>query len=149
LIEGFGTNESDAGRQVLQIVGRLVDLVGRGFVITALPAGDEKAVDALPDLTRAVRGDVYQYRHLVDLPHPWRRQLYLKGRRLTVSQVVDQMRANGWDIDQTAEEFDLSPAAVAEAVEYASRNEALLKEEAAEERRRAQMGATQLAATAG
>jgi uncharacterized protein (DUF433 family) len=149
LIEGFGTNESDAGRQLLQIVGRLVDLVDRGLVITALPVSDEKAIDALPDLTRAIKGNVYQYRHLVELPHPWRRQLCLKGRRLTVSQVVDAMRANNWTVDQTADEFDISPAAVAEALDYASRNELLLMEEAAEQRRRAQMGATQRAATAG
>ena len=134
---------------MLQIVGRLIDLVDRGSIIAAHPATDENAVDALPDLTRAMRRDVYHYRHLVELPHPWRRQLYFKGRRLTVSQVIDQMRTNRWSVDQTADEFDLTAAAIAEALEYAVRNESLLREEAAEERRRAQMGATQRAAAAG
>lgn len=98
---------------------------------------------------RRRHNDLYEYRHLIELPHPWRRQLSLKGRRLTVSQVVGPMRANGWSIDETAEQFDLTPAAVTEAVEYAARNEALLKEEAAEERRRAQMGVTSRAASPG
>ncbi len=76
------------------------------------------------------------YRFLVRKRHPWRRQLSLKGRRLTVGQLVAQMQSNQMDVPTAAEEFDLPREAVAEALDYAARNRELLVAEAFEERRR-------------
>ena len=38
-------------------------------------------------------------------PHRWRKQLYLKGRNMTVAHVVYTMRANDMTPEDAAEEF--------------------------------------------
>src|SRR5262245_64724872 len=37
------------------------------------------------------------WKHLVGRPHPWRKQLYLRGRNMTARQLVGGMRANSLD----------------------------------------------------
>lgn len=83
-----------------------------------------------------------QYAHLVRVPHSWRRQLTLKGRRITAGQLIAQMKSNRWDADRAASEFDLSREAVLEAMDYAERFRSLISEEAAEETRRADLALT-------
>jgi uncharacterized protein (DUF433 family) len=78
--------------------------------------------------------DVYD--HLVQRPHPWRRQLSLKGRNMTVGQLVASMRANGWSAERAADEYDLSLAQVQEALAYYAVHQALVDEELREEGRR-------------
>lgn len=78
------------------------------------------------------------YRFLVQVPHAWRRQLVLKGRRITAGQLVDSMEAGGWTVEEAAKQFDLDPQAVAEAVDYVSRNRQLIDAESEESRRRAE-----------
>lgn len=77
------------------------------------------------------------YEHLEAREHPWRKQMYVKGRRLTVGQIIGQMRANGWNAQQTADAYDLPREAVAEALDYAQRFADVIAADAAEERRRA------------
>jgi uncharacterized protein (DUF433 family) len=134
----FGDNESEAGRRLLLLFDRLADLVASGAVLTALPAGDERAVDAAPELTAAFRPEAARYRHLVRVPHAWRRQLLLKGRRITVGNFVTSMRANGLDVETAAREYDLPVAAVREALENYESDRELIESELAEERRRAE-----------
>ncbi len=109
--------------------------VEAGSVVSFLPGDDPRAVDALPELTRSLRPEA-RYRWLVAAPHRWRKQLSLKGRRITAGQLVLSMEANGDSIEAAAREFDLEPEAVAEAVDYVSRNRPLIDAELAEERRR-------------
>ncbi len=134
----YGENESEAGRRLLMLFDRLADVVASGAVLTALPAGDERAVDAIPELTAAVRPEATRYRHLVRVPHPWRKQLVLKGRRISVGNLVTQIRANGLEAEQAARDFDLPVAAVNEALENYEREHELIESELAEERRRAE-----------
>lgn len=75
------------------------------------------------------------YEFLASAPHAWRRQLVIKGRRQTAGHLVADMRANGWDVERAAQEFDLDVRAVREALHYVDRNEELIAAEAAEERR--------------
>lgn len=49
--------------------------------------------------------------------------------------MVAAMEAEGWDLDEAAHQFDLDALAVAEAVDYVSRNRTLVDAEAVEERR--------------
>ncbi|MBN1874748.1 MAG: hypothetical protein JXA33_11000 [Anaerolineae bacterium] len=49
---------------------------------------------------------------------PWRRQLYLKGRNMTVGQVVATMQANALSPEEAAEDMDLPVAQVREALAY-------------------------------
>lgn len=77
-----------------------------------------------------------QWRYLVERPHPWRRQLYVKGRNMTAAQLVSSMNVNGLSAAQAATDVDLPLAAAEEAIRYCSENEDLLSLEGAEERRR-------------
>ena len=58
------------------------------------------------------------YRYLVVRPHPWRRQLYLKGRNMTVGQLVATMGANDLSPEEAAEDMDLPLEQVREALTY-------------------------------
>jgi uncharacterized protein (DUF433 family) len=132
----FGAEgDSEAGRALLGLFAKLSAAVEQGTVISFLPGDDARAVDAFPELTRALRPE-NRYTWLVSVPHPWRKQLTIKGRRLTAGQLVDAMEANDLDIEIAAEEFDLPPEAVVEAVDYVARNRELVVAEAAEERLR-------------
>lgn len=77
-----------------------------------------------------------QWQYLVARSHPWRRQLYVKGRNMTAAQLVSSMNANGQNAEEAAADFDLPLAAVEEAIRYCQENAELLALEAAEERRR-------------
>ncbi|NNM98399.1 MAG: hypothetical protein HKL91_01200, partial [Candidatus Eremiobacteraeota bacterium] len=134
-IRGLGENDAEAGRQAVTLIARLATAIGDGFTIAAVPPDEGRFADALPELTSAVAPE-RRYRYLVRVRHPWRRQLSLKGRRLTVGQLVAQMQSNQMDVPTAAEEFDLPREAVAEALDYAARNRELLVLEASEERRR-------------
>jgi uncharacterized protein (DUF433 family) len=58
------------------------------------------------------------YEHLVARPHPWRRQLALKGRNMTVGQLVATMRADALTPEAAAADLDLPIAQVREALAY-------------------------------
>ena len=90
-------NESQTGRELLAVWKRVVDAIRDGQVISLHRADDPLALDAFPELTRALRPDS-AYDFLVRVADPWRRQLYIKGRRQTAAQLVADMRANDWDI---------------------------------------------------
>ena len=127
--------DSEAGRALLALFAKLSAAVEQGTVISFLPGDDPRSVDALPEFTRALRPEM-GYRWLVSTPHRWRRQLSIKGRRLTAGQLVYWMEANGDAIDEAAKNWDLPVEAVTEAVDYVARNRDLIEAEFAEERRR-------------
>jgi uncharacterized protein (DUF433 family) len=138
--------DSETGRALLALFGRLAAAIESGSVVSFLPGDDPRAVDALPDVTGALRPEGH-YRWLVAAPHPWRKQLSIKGRRMTAGQLVFSMEANGDSIEEAAEDWDLSAEAVAEAVEYVARNRELIEAEFAEERRRVEPFLTHRAPT--
>lgn len=137
-IRALGGSDAEIGRRAVALVARLADAIDEGFTIAAVPPEESRFADAVPELTIAVAPE-RRYRHLVRVRHPWRRQLSLKGRRLTVGQLVAQMNANAMDVAAAADGFGLAPEAVAEALDYAARNVELLASEAAEERRRVEL----------
>lgn len=73
------------------------------------------------------------WQHLVVRRHPWRRQLYLKGRNMTVRQMVGTVKANAWDEEAAARNLDLPLEAIREALRYAEENQELLNFETAYE----------------
>lgn len=77
-----------------------------------------------------------QWQYLEQRPHPWRQQLYFKGRRLKAFSVWMDMMVNEMSPEEAADNWDLPLAAVREAIEYCSSHQDLLKREAQEERRR-------------
>lgn len=77
---------------------------------------------------------VEPWQHLVRRPHPWRQQLYVKGRNLTARQLVGSMKANQLDEAAMAADSRLPVEAVREALAYVERNRELLETEAEIER---------------
>ncbi|HEV8060128.1 MAG TPA: hypothetical protein VGP68_09655 [Gemmataceae bacterium] len=72
----------------------------------------EEGIDRGPTRESAV--ETWQY--LVRRQHPWRKQLYLKGRNMTARQFVGSMRANQLDEAAAAADFRLPVEAVREAL---------------------------------
>ena len=76
--------------------------------------------------------DPWQY--LVRRNHPWRKQLYIKGRNLTARQLVGSIKANQLDEQSAAANFQLPIEAIREAITYVDQNKELLAAEAEIER---------------
>ncbi len=77
---------------------------------------------------------VAPWQYLVRREHPWRMQLYLKGRNMTARQLVGSMKANHLDEEAAASDSHLPIDAVREALVYVERNRELLETEAEIER---------------
>jgi hypothetical protein len=81
---------------------------------------------------REVAVEPWQY--LVRRQHPWRKQLYVKGRNMTARQLVGSMKANQLDEEAAAADHRVPVEAVREAVAYFESNRDLLETEAEIER---------------
>lgn len=102
---------------------------------------EQKIDDALSRIERLEEAQsdercASQWKYLVERPHPWRRQLCVKGRNMTAAQLVSSMKANGLSAAAAAEDFELPVEAMDEAVRYCDAERELLALEADEERRR-------------
>lgn len=76
------------------------------------------------------------WQYLLNRSHPWRKQLYIKGRKLMASTVWQDMVANQLSPEQAAENWDLPLSAIREVIQYCETHQDLLKLEADEERYR-------------
>jgi uncharacterized protein (DUF433 family) len=76
------------------------------------------------------------WRYLISRPHPWRRQLYVKGRKLSAYTVWMDMQANQMTPEAAAANWDLPLEAIIEIIRYCETQRELLSLEAAEEHRR-------------
>lgn len=114
---------------------RLVNLLAKelegGKRLVAVDEAGGVVRIVLPDL-ETPSGWIY----LCERPHPWRRQLYVKGRKLMASTLWNEMGANGMTAEELADERDLPVEAVREAVRYSEAHRSLIQMEADEEKRR-------------
>ena|SRR5580700_10787390 len=85
-------------------------------------------------LEEARETPVEPWKHLVRRRHPWRKQLYVKGRNMTARQLVGAMKADNRSEDETAHDFGLSGEAVREALAYIEQNQELVDAEVEMER---------------
>ena len=85
----------------------------------------------LPD----IEATTVTWNYLTSRPHSWKRQLYIKGRRLTAANVWYDMLANKRDFKETAENWELPVEAVMEIVRYCEANRELIGMDAEEEKR--------------
>lgn len=74
--------------------------------------------------------------YLVDIEHSWKKQLYVKGRKLPAAAVWSSMLVNNLSREDAAENWELPVAAIDEIVDFCELNKDLLQMEAAEEGRR-------------
>lgn len=95
---------------------------------------------AKDDLTRVImlgieKPTMAKWLYLVAQAHPWKKQLFVKGRKLPAAAVWTGMLANNLSVQQAAENWELPVDAVQEILEYCQTNKVLLEMEAQEELR--------------
>lgn len=66
------------------------------------------------------------WKHLVVRGHPWRKQLYIKGRNMTVRHLIGSVIANQLTEEEGAKDHDLPVEAIREALAYAEQNPEVL-----------------------
>ncbi len=69
------------------------------------------------------------YVHIERREHPWRRQLFVKGRRLLPGCIASTMRIENWSPEETAVQFKLPLEVVMEIIDYAGRYRTLIEAE--------------------
>ena len=113
---------------VQSLSARLDEVASRmGQIEERLAAGDS---------SDAAKGPDPRWQYLIARSHRWRRQLCVKGRNLTVGQLVSTIRANHLSPEQASDRLDLPLPAIYEALTYFAENRSLIELEASEERRR-------------
>lgn len=123
---------------------RVVNLLAR-----ELQAGKKLVVvDGNGQTSRLVISDLEtgspSWNYLCARPHPWRTQLYIKGRKLLASTVWNDLIANDFTPEEAAEDRDLPVEAVLEAIRYSEQNLSLIRMEAEEEKARILSGGIQV-----
>jgi len=73
------------------------------------------------------------WQHLEARPHPWRRQLSVKGRRLRAFSVWSDMITNHLTAEEVAQSRDLPVEAVRECIRYCEENRQMLADECDQE----------------
>jgi hypothetical protein len=127
------SSTKEAVLRAVQLATLLLDEVSQGnrlFVGKSLTTAVRLA---LPGLETRANG---QWRWLVERPHPWRRQLWVKGRKLLASAVWLDALTNGMGPREAAENWELPLEACEEIFAYCETNKALIEAEANEERQR-------------
>jgi hypothetical protein len=82
------------------------------------------------------RPDTRPWMYLVEHEDSWKRQLYVKGRKLLASSVWSAIRSNDLTVKEAAYNWDLPEEAIREIIEYCESNRILIQMEAQEERLR-------------
>lgn len=139
------SSTKEAVLRAAQLTTLLLDEVhdGNRLFIGKSPTSSVRLV--IPELEARAHG---QWRWLVERPHPWRRQLWVKGRKLLASAVWLDALTNGMGPREAAENWDLPLEACEEIFAYCETNTALLKAEANEERQRLKRGSVDVEARA-
>lgn len=75
------------------------------------------------------------YQYLITRPEKDPKQAYLKGRNMTVGQLIYSMRANGLSAEEAAADFNLPLEQVHEAQAYYQTHRELVEADAEEEKR--------------
>jgi uncharacterized protein (DUF433 family) len=117
--------EGPPGVTILCLGGSPVDLASVQKALESVAQREPHAEQETP---------VAPWEHLVARRHPWRKQFFIKGRNMTVRQLVGGVRANQFTEEQAAANYDLPVEAIREALAYAAENAELLDLEAAYER---------------
>ena len=114
------TDEMLSGRRIVSVEAEMLDQLER-FKELSVPAVEPMVFG--------------HYRYLVTRSEKGRQQPYLKGRNMTVGQLVYKMRANQLSAEQAAEDMDLPVEQVVEALAYYHTHRELIESEVEEEKR--------------
>lgn len=127
-------SRKDAMLSALRLAIQLTDEIKQGKQIFVSKPGFVDPQRVLVPFVSTRTGPKYLVQH----NHPWKRQLYVKGRKLPAAVVWTEMHVNSLTAEQAAENWDLPLEAIQEIEDYCNANKALLEMEAAEEGRRLQ-----------
>ncbi|HET7676331.1 MAG TPA: hypothetical protein VFK38_00600 [Candidatus Limnocylindrales bacterium] len=124
---------SDAVSASLETFRWVLDALQRGKRVIAVDA------DRLPDgyeepLIAGLPRPEGDWVWLVRRDHPWRRQLWIKGRNLTAGDLARTIEIERWTPEEAAVEYELPLEAVIEAQRYAEAARDLIAAEEAENR---------------
>lgn len=136
---------SDAVTASLETFRWVLDALHRGKRVVA--ADPESLPDAYeePVIAGLPRPEA-DWVWLVRRDHPWRRQLWIKGRSLTAGDLARTIEIEGWTPERAADEYELPLQAVVEAQRYAETARDLIAAEEAENRIIAQRSERHVAA---
>lgn len=123
----------DAILRAARIVEAIARQTRRGGALYIHDASGQTHRLIIPEL-EAVTETAWQF--LTARPHPWRRQLWIKGRKLPAAVVWTDWRVNGGTLEEIADNWDLPLKAVEESIRYGETHQDLLRMEAEEEKRR-------------
>ena len=124
---------SDAVTTALEAFEWVVDARSRGKRVIATDA--DKLPEAYEELVIAgLDSSTNEWTWLVRREHPWRRQLWIKGRNIAAGSLARIAAANDWTPEKAAYEYDLPVEAVHEAIRYAEGASELIDAEEAENR---------------
>lgn len=117
---------TDAIRASLSLLAWVIDAKREGKRVLAVdrnhvPERFEEPV--LPGLEEQLTTNMTW---LVRRPHAWRRQLWVKGKRVTAGDLARTVEIEGWTLEHAAEEYDLPVAAIVEAQRYLAANRELV-----------------------
>ena len=121
----------DTVLRAIRVLGVLSREIRRGARVYLQTAEGETARLLLPELELPEP----EWKWLVARHHPWRRQLWIKGRRVMASKVWRETLASRATEAEVAEDRDLPLEAVREAIAWSDANAELIAAEAREERR--------------
>lgn len=102
--------------------------------ITALPANER--LELINIIVRSLKQDsrCESWSYLEPRVESWRKQLYIKDRKLPASVVWSSMLTESMTPEETADNWDLPIEAVHEAIRYCETHKELLTQEAEAER---------------
>ena len=122
-------------RQVYALIPAEVVFAGGGYCSMSGSGGSTHSISVTgPESEGPQETSVEPWKHLVIRKHPWRKQLYLKGRNMTVRQLVGTMKASRFTEEEAANDVHLPVDAVREALAYFEANPEVIDLDAAHER---------------
>ncbi len=127
------SSTKEAVLRAAQLTSLLLDEVQQGNRLFVGKSPTTAVRLAIPELEGRARG---QWRWLVERPHPWRRQLWVKGRKLLAAAVWLDALTNDMSPREAAKNWDLPLEACEEIFAYCEANRTLIEAEANEERQR-------------
>lgn len=117
---------TDALRASLSLLAWVIDAKRAGKRVVAverdqMPQQFEEPV--LPGLEEQLTPETVW---LVERAHPWRRQPWIKGRRITAGDLARTAEIEAWTPDEAAAQFDVPVEAVLESIRYLAANRDLV-----------------------
>jgi hypothetical protein len=124
---------SDAVTASLETFRWVLDALQRGKRVVATDPGNLPDAYEEPLIAGLPRPES-EWVWLVRRDHPWRRQLWIKGRSLTAGDLARTIEIERWTPERAADEYGLPLEAVIEAQRYAEAAKDLIAAEEAENR---------------